>query len=289
MFLKHKEALHDAPNWLANGLQYEVIMGSYAYGVHNKESDKDIYGWAFPPASYVFPHQVTGYIQGFGSKPQGFEQFQKCYSDVDFNIYGAIKYFQLCLENNPNMIDSLFVPDNCICFITDIGKYVRQNRHKFLCKKAWHTYKGYAYSQLKKLEIKNPIPGCKRYEIIKKYGYDTKFAYHIVRLIDYAEQIMLTGDLDLQRNREEWKFIREGGMSIEEIKKKFFEKEKELERHYETSKLPSKMREAEVKEILNHCLEENYGSMMNYINVQNENIKLKNMIYELKHVIKKYE
>lgn len=288
MFLKHKQALFDAPSYIKDGLQYEVIMGSYAYGVHNRESDKDIYGFCIPPKEIVFPYNNKDYIYGFGTKPQRFDQFQKCYGEVDFSIYNIVKYFQLCMENNPNMIDSLFVPDNCICYITDIGNIVRKNRHKFLCKKAWHTYKGYAYSQLKKLQIKKPEPDCKRFELIEKYGFDTKFAYHIVRLIDYAEQILKTGDIDLQRNKDEWKYIREGGMSLEEIKNKFYEKEKLLEKLYEESKLPYEMQEHILKPILMDCLESFYGSFDNMSNYSIENNNHINLIYELKLLLKKY-
>jgi uncharacterized protein len=38
----------------------------------------------------------------------------------------------------------------------------------------------------------------KRREIIDKYGYDEKFAYHVVRLLNEAEQILTENDLDLQ-------------------------------------------------------------------------------------------
>lgn len=66
MFSKHIQAKKDAPRWLEPNLHYEVIMGSFAYGVNNKNSDKDIYGYAIPPLEYLFPHTI-GYINGFGS------------------------------------------------------------------------------------------------------------------------------------------------------------------------------------------------------------------------------
>ena len=38
----------------------------------------------------------------------------------------------------------------------------------------------------------------KRNEGIKQNQMDTKFAYHIVRLLDECEQILMEGDIDLQ-------------------------------------------------------------------------------------------
>lgn len=284
MLQKHKEALKECPKWLPANLHYEVIMGSYAYGVHTKDSDKDIYGWCIPPKEYIFPFSYGGYIYKFGKAPQSFEQFHKCYDNVDFSIFNIVKYFDLCMGVNPNMIDSLFVPENCICQMTKIGKMVRDERHLFLCSKAKHTYSGYAFSQMRKLKNKDPSIG-KRKELIEKYGYDTKFSYHIVRLLDYAEQILQFGDLDLQRDKERWKSIRAGEWSIEQIDSYFNEKEKYIQKLYENTKLPYEPREKEIKELLLNCLEQHYGKIDNLINNNDNSFKI---IQEIQNVLNKY-
>ena len=51
---------------------------------------------------------------------------------------------------------------------------------------AWPKFKGYAYSQLHKLAIKEPTG--KRAELVAAHGYATKFAYHVVRLLGEVEQ-----------------------------------------------------------------------------------------------------
>ena len=73
---------------------------------------------------------------------------------------------------------------------------VRDNRRLFLSKEAWKKFRGYAQAQLKKMNDKQPEG--KRKEIVDRYGFDVKFAYHIIRLMDEAEQILLDGDLDLE-------------------------------------------------------------------------------------------
>ena len=150
-----------------------------------------------------------------------------------------MKYFQLCMECNPNMIDSLFTPHTCVLHSTRIGSLVRENRRVFLHKGAWHKFKGYAYSQVHKMNSKQPPEG-KRRELVAAYGFDVKYAYHVVRLLDEVEQILTDGDIDLQRNREQLKAIRRGEWTQEDIRNYFTRKERELETLYTGSKLPAR-------------------------------------------------
>lgn len=149
------------PKWLPDNAVMMMIMGSQAYGVSTDSSDQDIYGIVIPPKELVFPH-LAGEIPGFGKQIQRFENYQQHHikdpsnQDVsyDLNIYSIVKYFQLCMENNPNMIDSLFVPRNCIIHSTAIGEMIRENRHIFLHKGSWPKFKGYAYAAINKLRGK---------------------------------------------------------------------------------------------------------------------------------------
>ena len=165
------------PTFLKNNIHYECMVGSIAYGVSSDNSDIDVYGFVIPPKDIIFPH-LAGEIQGFGMQKERFEQFQTEESVIskdgrtkyDLAIYNIVKFFQLCMNNNPNIIDSLFVPRRCITHITQTGEHVRENRKLFLHKGAWHSFKGYAYGQMHKMNTKNPEG--KRKEIVEKYGYD---------------------------------------------------------------------------------------------------------------------
>ena len=95
----------------------------------------------------------------------------------------------------------------------------------------------------------------------KIYGMDLKFSYHIVRLLSECEQILIEGDLDLQRNREQLKSIRRGEWSLEQIEQFFQDKEKQLEELYVKSALPYKADEIKLKTLLLDCLEMHYGSL----------------------------
>ena len=240
-------------------------MGSVAYGVAGDASDSDIYGFCIPRKDMLFPH-LSGEIEGFGKPKARFAQWQEHHikdadKEYDFSIYNIVKYFQLAMDNNPNMIDSLFTPEFCVQHITRVGVMVREARKLFLHKGSWHKFKGYAYSQLHKAEIKNPKPGSKRAVLVERYGCDVKFLYHVVRLVDEAEQILAEHDLDLQRNREQLKAIRAGEMSLREVQEWFGVKEKALAELYTTSTLRHEPDQAAIKQLLLHCLEEHYGSL----------------------------
>jgi predicted nucleotidyltransferase len=257
------------PRWLPANVQYETIMGSTAYGVSSDTSDVDVYGWAIPAREDIFPH-LRGEILGFGRQARRFEQFQEHHvrdpdalaghgRTYDLTIFGIVKFFALAAENNPNVIDSLFTPVTCVLHSTAVGNLVRENRRLFLHRGAWPKFKGYAYSQLHKLSIKDPKG--RRAELAAEHGYDTKFAYHVVRLLGEVEQILLEGDIDLQRDNERLKAIRRGEWTEDRLRQWAADKEADLERAYAASTLPVGPDEDKLKGLLLTCLEAHYGSL----------------------------
>lgn len=259
-----RRGLITPPSYVVHNLCYEVLTGSVAYGVSSDTSDQDIYGFCIPTKEILFPH-LAGVIPGFGNQGQRFEQYQQPRvadaegGEYDFTIYNIVKYFRLCADCNPNMIDSLFVPENCIKHITSVGQLVRDNRGMFLSRRAWPRFKGYAYEQVKKLGNKQPTG--KRLALVQAHGYDTKFAYHIVRLLDEAEQILTTGDVDIQRNNDELKAIRRGEWSEDRVHDHFAVKSQLLEEAFLKSDLPAAPDEGALKGLLVRCLETHYGTL----------------------------
>ena len=199
------------------------------------------------------------------------------------------------MDNNPNMIDSLFVSENCIRHITYVGKMVRENRHKFLHKGCYHKFSGYAYSQKNKM-MNRDVESIKkksehqlttREKSVLKYGYDTKFAYHTVRLLNEAEQILETGNLDLTRDKELLKYIKSGGWSYEKICEYFNGRESHLKNLYDNSKLQHKPNEKEIKQLLFDCLEHHYGKLDNIIKIETKDNS--NLLNDLIELVEKYK
>ena len=286
--LQTKNLIHP-PDWLLTNTHYLTIMGSHAYGTSKEDSDLDIYGFCTPKKDMVFPH-LAGEIRGFGKQINRFEQWQESHivdkeinREYDFTVFGIVRYFQLLMENNPNVLDSIWTPQDCVLHITGVGTLVRENRKIFLHKGCWPKFKGYAFSMLHKMTTKEPTG--KRKALREEMGFDVKFAMHVVRLLYEAEQILQSGDMDIQRDREHLKAIRRGTISEEEIRKWASEKEASLEKLYEQSKLPWGPDEDKIKTILLQCLEHHYGDLSKAVVVQDKYTKC---VTEIQAVLNKY-
>lgn len=271
------------PGWLADNLCYETLTGSVAYGVSLDSSDMDVYGICVPPKDLVFPH-LAGEIPGFGHQVKRFESWQEHHIAShdkmwDFQIFGVVKFFQLAMENKPNVVDALFTPRRYVLSSSAVGEYIREHRTDFLHRGAWHKFKGLAYSQLNKIRTKTTPD--KRAGLVEAHGFDTKCAYHIVRLLLEVEQILTTGTIDLERDREQLKGIRRGDWTLEQLEQWAQSKEHALEELYSTSKLPYGPDEAKLKRHLLHCLETHYGDLSSAVTIPDESIQLLRQIAKL--------
>ena len=284
-----EKGLAHPPRWLPQNVNYLVIMGSEAYGVSSGGSDIDVYGYCMPPKHLVFPH-LAGEIPGFGTQIQRFEQYQEHHIKVpdwskeyDLTVYSIVKFFHLCMGNNPNMLSALNVPQRCVLFASRSAVNVRDKRDLFLCKGSYQQFRGYAYSQLHKLN-KPSSTNERRQADIDSYGFDTKFAYHIVRLALECEQILTEGHLDVDKNSEILKSIRRGEWSKEKIISWFDEKEKHLEELKMRSTLPDKPPEEALKALLMECIEDHYGSMSQAVATTKETA----LLHDLEMLFNKY-
>lgn len=114
--------------------------------------------------------------------------YKKAYErakEWDLSIFNIVKYFELLRENNPNMIDSLFTPENCVIHCTQIGRMVRDNRRLFLSKKCWKKFRGYAHASLKKANDKT-------YVILSKFETDHGIP-HDTKIEEVAQELARRG------------------------------------------------------------------------------------------------
>ena len=125
----------------------------------------------------------------------------------------------------------------------------------------------------------------KRSQDIQEYGYDRKWAYHIVRLLLQCEQILTEHDLDIERNSEILKSIRRGEWTLEQIDEWFNNKEKSLETLHANSTLRDKPDEDSLKRLLLQSLEMHYGTLTSAVVLTNNTDAL---LAELETLVKKY-
>ncbi len=197
-----------------NNLIFKARVGSFLYGVNNQDSDEDIYGIFIPSKEYLYGLHKCDQVQL--NNEYGFTGNHLTKVKVDETIYSLNKFIQLAMANNPNIISMLYIPEHCQLFINDFGKELLENRHLFLSKKAYHTFRGYAHAQKKKILTSNPIG--KRKELVDKHGFDVKFSYHLIRLLYEALDIFTIGELVYPCPHKEYlKKIRQGEVSMDEI------------------------------------------------------------------------
>jgi predicted nucleotidyltransferase len=133
---------------LPDGLISLCWRGSIAHGMfvpsNNPDSidDKDVIG--------IFVNPVEHYL-GFGRKDVR-EKWEGAYDCV---FYEVRKMISLLLQCNPNVLSVLWLKSNGIIWESLLGHRLREARDLFVTKKAYHSFNGYAYSQLKRMNAFN--------------------------------------------------------------------------------------------------------------------------------------
>lgn len=123
-----------------------ALTGSRGYGLATEMSDYDYRGVFIATKPYYL-----GFDQ-IEQKENGWltESGRFSYLSHDTCIYELKKFLKLSADNNPNILELLWFKD--YVHLTEVGKVLQQHKHLFLSKKVKHTYAGYGYAQIKKLE-----------------------------------------------------------------------------------------------------------------------------------------
>jgi predicted nucleotidyltransferase len=212
----------------------KIRTGSMMYGTYTPESDEDLNGIFIPSKEYVLG---TKRVEQVELSQKRNKTIRNKVGDIDYVVYSLIKFIELAQANNPNIIEFFYAPQHCILECNEFGQRLIEAKDLFLSKKAYHTFKGYSYAQRKKLEVKKEnMTG--RTELAEKFGYDTKFASHLIRLLLECQQILIehTITLPLPQNNLV-RDIKLGQYSLDWILNKANELEKLVDQAYNMSTL----------------------------------------------------
>ena len=140
------DSLHDD----ASGMViFRGVWGSHAFGTATPESDTDTLGvYVLRPEAYLSliepPQQIAD-------------------ERNDNRFYSLRNFLGLAANANPNILDALHLPQDCVLASTPYWEMVQAKRSMFLSRKVCQTYCDYAMGQIKKARgcnkrIHNPQP-----------------------------------------------------------------------------------------------------------------------------------
>jgi predicted nucleotidyltransferase len=116
-----------------NMLLLDCISGSRAYGLNTPQSDTDLKG------VFLLPQQVF----------YGLHYTEQVNNKTNDEVYYELKRFiDLLTKNNPNILELLATPDDCVRFRHPVMELVKPEF--FLSRLCRETFAGYAVSQIKK-------------------------------------------------------------------------------------------------------------------------------------------
>jgi predicted nucleotidyltransferase len=151
--------------------------------------------------------------------------------DLDLTIYSLRKFLRLAMQGNPQIVQVLFVPSPLWVSGNAIGSQLQELSSLIISRKAGFRYLGYMESQKQRLMGERGQKKVNRPELEEKFGYDTKYAMHILRLGFQGVELLTTGRLHLPLPEETRKFVysvRLGEVPLQDVLTKAGELEREL-------------------------------------------------------------
>lgn len=171
--------------------QFETINGSRLYGIETSKSDTDFMGAVVEPPEYVL-----------GLKT--FEQYE--WKKPEFNqegvTYSLRKYIKLLKDGNPSVLCTMFSSVGW----DKLGVTTSEFQKMIVSAKAGPKFAGYMKSQMQRL---NSGSGMHVSREPNQYGYDSKYAGHIIRLGLQGIEYLETGTINLPMRDEQRAMVME--------------------------------------------------------------------------------
>lgn len=220
--------------------------GSTAHGTNTPDSDRDHMGIYIEPVAAVLglDHEDTRHDSTAAKGARSTSV------DTDTTLYPLRKWATLAARGNPTVLTPLFVKEHIS--ITDAGRTLLAERNLFITAEAGHRFLGYMRSQ------RDAMTGMRnkrtnRPELVHTHGYDTKFAYHMIRLGMLGIELMQTGRMVLPMSggeRDTLMDIRAGRISKDEVLDYSRELETVLGRAIENTDLPERPDTRRINDLL---------------------------------------
>lgn len=170
------------------------VVGSAVHGCAvDGQDDRDEMAIVLEPPEYVIGlnHFETSVYR---TQPEGVRSGP---GDLDLVFHSLRKFARLAAKGNPSIHLLFFVPEDSIIEIDSIGEVLIEKRGMFLSRRVIQAFLGYMQAQRQRLEGTRGQKRNTRPELVDKYGFDTKYAGHIIRLGYQGLEMAQTGTISL--------------------------------------------------------------------------------------------
>jgi uncharacterized protein len=193
---------HSNPEFAAIAAHGTILQTEVGSGVHglaiDGTGDRDEMGVCIePPAFVIGLRKFEQFEHRTAAERTGVQDARSEPGDLDLVIYSLRKWMGLALQGNPTVITPLFAPDEAIVHITPAGKDLRANADMTVSRQAGHRFIGYLRGQRERMLNGTVDKRVNRPELVEKYGFDVKFAGHMVRLGVQGVELLETGWMTL--------------------------------------------------------------------------------------------
>lgn len=198
-----------------NNIILEGVTGSTAYGLATENSDVDIKGVYLLPTREVLKMKFD---------PQ---HTTVDHVNPDWVYHEVGKFMKLVVSGNPTVTELLYLEE--YTHLSPVGQMLIDNRDAFLSTKSvMNAYRGYAFSQAKKLNNRTE-QGLDGYDSALKNRF-AKHTRHCFRLLMQARQLLETGTLDVRVTPEQRDYLfAMGEKTSSEVVDEFFRQDSQFE------------------------------------------------------------
>lgn len=211
-----------------------VPAGSTLHGLHLPgKDDRDEVGICIEDREHVVGFSpFEQYIYRTAAEREGKHDAPSQPGDLDLTIFSLRKFLRLAMQGNPQIIQCLFVPWE-LCLIRDgLGQSLQQDiAPLIISRQAGARYLGYLEAQRQRLMGERGQKKVNRPELEAKYGFDTKYAMHILRLGFQGVELLSTGKLTLPMPEKDRAFTyatRLGEVPLQDVLTKAGELERDI-------------------------------------------------------------
>lgn len=217
-----------------------VKTGSEAYGLSvETNSDMDHKGVFVEPYRVFCGFQpMDSYMYRTAAIRENKADARSGPGDLDLTIYGLHKFLRLATQGNPDVTELLFITSHLK--ITDVGSDLQAMYPWIISRQSGRRILGYMEAQKMRLLGEIGQKKINRPELESQFGYDTKYALHILRLGYEGVELLTDGKITLPFTGERRSFllsVRKGEVPIQTVLGYAGELERKLKDLIHTSQL----------------------------------------------------